>query len=197
MFELPEPTRAKIKHVNVRTETHGEDRKPAVTIKLRIEASNMLLQHFEDDLPRRFYRAPALPPAQAVLDGTMHTQLTELLSQVVAAVLIKGVYQGWTLFIDYGASASSHILMGGCKVDKIKAELLAGGTIALTLNVGSSDIDDRSLGRICMLQDIEVSITLKAPKAGAAQSDIDEEQPVKKPRGRPRKVVAALAGADV
>ncbi len=54
MFQLPEMTMATINSVTPRVEKHGDDDKPAVSIKLSIEGPNPLLDAIDPALAKTF-----------------------------------------------------------------------------------------------------------------------------------------------
>jgi len=65
MFQLPEMTMATINSVTPRVEKHGDDDKPAVSIKLSIEGPNTLLDAIDPQIRLALYKPkddePTLP----------------------------------------------------------------------------------------------------------------------------------------
>jgi hypothetical protein len=176
MFELTDPTRATITSVTLRREMHGDDRVPAVSLGIKIVGPNTILDKLDAGLLALFYTAPAEAAAQAEIEGTQLTSLPLLRSPMLDVVNVKGELEGWSLHIDYGIDDSSAIRIGAAKVDKFRVELKEGGSVELKFRVGTSDVDETSLGKLSMLIDSEVSITLTAPEAKAAQTEITEHE---------------------
>ena len=150
MFEVVRPTTALLVSVTNRSEHHGEDLAPAVSLGLRIETSSTILE-------------------------TLCPQVRQLLGvKGIECVNLKTVCQGWLVSVEHGIDEDSPIKLGGCKVDKFKVSPKDDNAVELKLRVGSSDVDALSLGQLGMKVGQEVVVKLTAPK-GATQTETDAE----------------------
>jgi hypothetical protein len=166
MFELVRPTPALLVSVTNRSENHGEDLTPAVSLGLAIEASSTILE-------------------------TLCPQVRQLLGvKGIECVNLKTVCQGWLVTVEHGIDENAPIKLGGCKVDKFKVKPLDDNAVELKLRVGSSDIEALPLGLLGMKVGQEIVVKLTAPK-GATQTETDAEL---KALDKQRKLEAAGQG---
>lgn len=161
MFQLAEFTQATINSVTPRVEKHGDDDKPAVSIKLSIKGPNTLLDAIDPHIRHALYKAkpdetpelPGVEPATPILRCNAFDKHT-----------LTASYEGWTLAIDSEVDDTDPMLFGGCKCDKFSVDAKQGGSIVLTIRVGTSDIDADRLGWLGMHNGEDIWITLTPPK---------------------------------
>lgn len=161
MFQLAEFTQATINSVTPRVEKHGDDDKPAVSIKLSIEGPNTLLDAIDPHIRHALYKAkpdetpelPGVEPATPILRCNAFDKHT-----------LTASHEGWTLAIDSEVDDTDPMLFGGCKCDKFSVDAKQGGSIVLTIRVGTSDIDADRLGWLGMHNGEDIWITLTPPK---------------------------------
>lgn len=157
-FELAS-VQAVLRSVTPRSERHGEDDRPAVSLGFLITTANTILDRLSPTLRKTLYEAV---PDQAVIEGVEET--TPLLrTRGIDVIHFNGACEGWTLNIDHGIDELSAIVCGGCKVDKFKVAPKEGGTVDLFFRVGTSDVDADSLGKLAYQLGSEVTLTLTAP----------------------------------
>jgi hypothetical protein len=160
MFQITTPTEAHVASVTNRTEAHGEDRVPAVSIGLEITAANTMLDMLDPKLREALYKPvdgqeqlPGIEPSTPVLRCNS-----------VDHVVLTTAHEGWTLTVDDGIDDTTPMTFGSCKVDKVKVEAKQGGSIVLRLRVGTSDIDADRLGKLGMHNGASIWITCRPPE---------------------------------
>lgn len=174
MFEIATPTPATLTSVTPRTEKHGDEDVPAMSVGFRLTVPNTWLDALKPGMTELFYREANEAPPQAEIAEAKVVHLPKLRSDGLGVVELKNEYQGWTLKVECGIDDSSAITFGGCKVDKFRiAKLMEGGSVELALRVGSSDLDDHAAGQLWMLNGTERNITLIAPDRDAQPSGAD------------------------
>ncbi len=163
MFQILTPTEAHVASVTNRTEAHGDDRVPALSIGLEIEAANTLLDQIDPNIRQALYKAVE---GQEQLPGVEPSTPVLRCHSIDHAVLTT-VHEGWTLTIDDSIDDSAPMKFGGVKVDKFKVDAKQGGSIVLKLRCGTSDIDAERAGALAMHNGSSIWITLTPPAAPA------------------------------
>lgn len=160
MFEITQSTMARLASITSRVERHGDDDKPAVSMRLEIEAPNTLLDVIDPSIRHALYKAvddqeqlPGVEPATPVLRCNSFEKHA-----------LTTAHEGWTLAVDYGIDEGEPMVFGGCKVDRFHVEAKQGGSIVLSFRVGTSDIDADKGGKLLMHNGDDIAITLKAPE---------------------------------
>ena len=175
-FELTTKTPATLATMTPRLEKHGDKDIPAVSLGLRIKAPNTLLDVLAPGLMAMLYKPvekPADEPEQGELpEVEAATSMPLLRTRVIETLHLRGELNGWKLGIDYGIDDDSAIHLDACKCDKFRVlELLEGGSIELAFRIGTSDVDEESMGRLTMLLGSEIMVTLIAPVRGGPVID--------------------------
>jgi hypothetical protein len=169
MFRLTMAT-AKINHLNLRSEVHGEDRVPAADIKLTLTQPNKLLDLIDTSL------RPALWRSGGIDDGgllpTDPDVLTEVRFPKLAPLSYDYSLHGCKVTVAYGIG--SEIPLADCVADKFVIAAKAGGMVELSLRVRCKpDADD--VAALYELIQHDVEVTLEPPKAGLLPDDDDSE----------------------
>lgn len=161
MFQLTEMTQATIASVTPRVEKHGDDDKPAVSIKLQIEGPNTLLDAIDTNIRHALYKAKPddTPELEGIEQSTPILRCNSFERHTLATS-----HEGWTLAVDNDIDDTAPMRFGGCKVDKFAVEAKQGGSIVLTIRVGTSDIDADRLGWLGMHNGESIWITLTPPE---------------------------------
>lgn len=167
MFQILEFTDAHVASVTNRTEKHGDESVPAVSIGLELTAANTILDQIDPKLREALYKAlddqeqlPGVEPATPVLRC----------NSIDRAVLPTS-HDGWTLQVDDGIDESEPMTFGSVKVDKFSVEPKQGGSIVLRFRAGTSDVDADKLGKLAMHNGQSIWLTLKAPDKQADAID--------------------------
>jgi hypothetical protein len=169
MFELPDPTTCTLTTITNRVEKHGDDDKPAVSFGLKFEAANTILDLISDTLLDAIYMpVPGQPELEGVEQAKPNLRCKDIEQHNVA-----GRYEGWTLTVDHGIDEHKPITFGGCKVDKFRVAAKEGGTVELSLRVGTSDIDAEGLGVVGMKLAQQISVTIRKPEKADEKPSTD------------------------
>jgi hypothetical protein len=160
LFEITEMTGALLVSITNRAEKHGDDEVPAVSLGLKITGPNTLLDLLSKDLRPALYHSPR----NKTVDGVTELAPTLRTKGFDYVALKVGPFEGWTLRVDHGIDEQDPVTFGGCKVDKFKVVPIEGGSIELSLRIGTSDISAESLGIVGMMIGQEIQFTLEAPK---------------------------------
>tara|TARA_B100001105_G_C22399440_1_gene448565 strand:+ start:2491 stop:3177 length:687 start_codon:yes stop_codon:yes gene_type:complete len=164
MFQLLDATPAKLATVTNRTEKHGDQDVPAVTLGIRITTANTLLDQLSQGLCAQLYKSPEEPEPQPEFDGMERIALPLRRDNVIDRLALKGELNGYTVIIDFGIDETSDIKLGGAKIDGFVVTPHEGGSIELGLRIGSSDLDELKAGRLAMLNKHEIQLKLLAPE---------------------------------
>lgn len=170
-FSLPTMTRVHVTNVNVRSELHGDQHVPAVDLALKLTTSNTVLSEFDGALRGMLYdRAgkAGKQQQQEALDGVEPVSDLPVLrcERIVQPIRLTNEYAGYTLRVDRGLGGPSNIVLGGCGVDKFRADCKEGGTVELQFRLQVAKLDATVLGQLATLIGNEVSITLMPPETG-------------------------------
>lgn len=159
MFQIDTFTEARLATFTKREETHGDDKKPAFTIGLRMDVPNTMLDVIDPKIRHALYMAvegqdqlPGVEPATPVLRCNSFEKIPLTTS-----------HEGWTLEVDDGIDETTPMTFGGCKVDRLVVDAKQGGTCELAFRVGSSDLDAERLGRLGIQHGHSIWIKLKPP----------------------------------
>jgi hypothetical protein len=167
MFQIEEMIEAKLATVTARSEKHGDEDVPAVSLGIEIETANTLLDVIDPAIRQTLYVAvegqdqlPGVEPSTPVLRCNSFDKHT-----------LPAKYEGWTLQIDDGVDDTKPMTFGACKCDKFSVEAKQGGTVVLRFRVGTSDLDSERSGFLGMHVGQPVWITLRAPEKQADAID--------------------------
>lgn len=162
MFALTTSTTAKLTSLTPRIEKHGDENVPAVSLGLAITGPNTLLDLLSPTLRHGLYK-PADDAGETLPGIDAPTPL--LRTRGLEKIKLKtGDMTGYRLQIEHGIADDSTIDLHDCKVDKWLLEPFEGGSVCLSLRVGTSDVDETYAGRLAMKLGQEVQITLTPPE---------------------------------
>jgi hypothetical protein len=150
IFELTNPTTALLASVGNRSENHGQDKVPAVSLGLTIQSKASVLDML----------CPELAPLLGVPG--------------VESIALKTICEGWAIHMEHGANDDSAITLGGCRLDKFRVTPGNDGLVELRLRVGSHDLTPMTLGLIGMKVQQDVVVKIIAPKV-AMQTNSDAQ----------------------
>lgn len=192
MFELTQPTEATLSSVTNRSELHGDDKVPAISLGFTVETANTILDRLDKTLRDALYTRAN---GQDGLPGVEET-LPLLRTTCMDSISVSGSFEGWTLHVDHGIDESEPITFGSVKVDKFRVSPKQGGTVELHFRCGTSDIDAESLGLIGMKLGQDLSITLLAPKVAGEPKPKDGGGELFKDEAKPAAKKARKGDAD-
>lgn len=160
MLEITEFTEARLASVTNRTEKHGDEDVPAVTLAVEITTDNTILDGICPGLRHALYKAVE---SQEQLPG-IEQSTPVLRSNVVDKVLLTTAHEGWRLQVDDGIDDTDPMDFEGVKVDKLKVDPKQGGSIVLGVRLGTSDVDSERLGKLAMHNGQSIWIKLLKPE---------------------------------
>lgn len=159
MFEIPEFTQARVSGVTNRTEKHGDEEVPAVTIAVEITAANTLLDRIDPAIRQALYKAV---DDQPTLDG-VETSTPVLRCNSFDSIALTTVHEGWRLLIDNNLDEDSAMQFSRVKVDKLRIDAKQGGSVVLKMRLGTSDVDADKLGALAMHNGQDIWLRLLPP----------------------------------
>jgi hypothetical protein len=163
-FELTTPTTARLAHVNMRTEKHGEDDATAIDLKFTMAAANDALAMFHPRLREALYFNRDGEQGQESVEG-VPPALPNRLFPSMAPIAWDTELSGATVIVDYGLGGESNITFGDCRVNAFKLAPIEGGSVEITFRVQTSDIPAGALDKLSGLLNRETQVTVTCPAA--------------------------------
>ena len=165
MLQIHEFTEAHLATITPRSQKHGDDEVPAVSLGLALTVPNTLLDAISETIRDALFRR---------IDGQSELPGVEPSTPILRCLQIERVtldtkYEGWTLEVDDGVDDTTPKVFGGCKVDKLSVEPMTGGSCVLRMRVGTSDIDAERSGMLAMHVAQSIWIKLRAPEKQTEQ----------------------------
>ena len=187
-FELEDFTPAKLCSINARSEKHGPDElHPAVDLSFQLDAANTILSHLDGALLSSLYHKSEAGDqgGQQQLDGVDElVNLPNLRFPFMGTIKWGKEYAGYTLTIEHGLGGASDIQLLDCKVNEFRVNPKEGGTVELKFRVQcSTNLTEKTMGKLALLVQHEVPIMLQAPEAKDDQQDIENLLPFSKQPG--------------
>lgn len=178
MLQIHEFTEAHLATLTPRSQKHGDDEVPAVSLGLELTVGNTLLDAIDPNIREAlFKRIDGQPDLPGVESST-----PVLRCNTIDRVTLPTKYEGWTLEVDDGIDDTTPKAFGSCKVDKFSVEPKQGGSCLLRIRIGTSDLDAERSGMLGMHVGQSIWIKLRAPEkqveqpAGNDQSEGQDEQ---------------------
>jgi hypothetical protein len=176
-FEFQTPTSVRLEHLNIRTEKHGEDDVTAIDLKLTHESSNEFLNVFAPGLQKALCYRSTASQAQGSIAG-VEPLLPDLRFPELGPLTWDDEIVGARVAVAFGLT---DVVLTDCTVDKVRLELLTGGSMATTFRVRTTNIPDGALDRLSRQLQGEVDITLTLPKEPSVKAVVTTKTP--KPKG--------------
>lgn len=182
-FEIEDFKPAKLASINIRSEKHGpEALNPAVDLTYTMDIPNSDLSMFDGHLLSALYylsEAAAGDGKQGEIEGMEAVGLPNLRFPFMGAISWGKEFTGFTHTIQHGLGGKSDIHLMDCKVNGFKIEPKEGGTVALKFRVQcSTNLNEKTMGKLALLAQNEVPIMLIAPKDEAQKQIADNPFPV-------------------
>lgn len=166
-IQFPEGRDVKLRNFQTRMEKHGEDDRPALDLAIEWSGPNTELDALDPAL------RPALFKPLVAQEGELPLTVDDLPS--VRLPLLKTPLKwdrewiGYTLKVAYGATGKADMVLGGVKVSKAEIhELIEGGTVTMRASLSTTDVSEKVIGKLALLQGHSINITLTPP-------DIEDE----------------------
>lgn len=160
MLQIHEFTEAHLATLTPRSQKHGDDEVPAVSLGLELTVGNTLLDAIDPNIREAlFKRIDGQPDLPGVESST-----PVLRCNTIDRVTLPTKYEGWTLEVDDGIDDTTPKAFGSCKVDKFSVEPKQGGSCLLRIRIGTSDLDAERSGMLGMHVGQSIWIKLRAPE---------------------------------
>ena len=193
-FEIPEFTSVMLNHTNSRMQKHGEENVPALDLAITLTATNHMLDLIHHALRPTLFCAQGAQgrqPTQAEMDLPVDELPNTRFPHLDYPIRYDAMLTGYTLTVDYGRGGESNLRLKTCDIKTFKITPIEGGSVEVKFTVQCADgIDERIVGKLSMLQQSEISITLDGPEIVEPAN----VTPIK--RGR-KKTTAAEAQASI
>ena len=186
---------AKITSCTNRSEKHGKQREPAISIGLSLVGAGSLLDQFDSALRAMHYRRPQPMPGALPLKD--ENDLIELRFPFMRNLEWQNKYAGYLLRFHIGASGSDDVLLGECGLKDIRFTTQEGGNVGISLMVSAHPKDDEDHGKIARRVQQEIFITLTPPEKPVDLLGEVPEGARKSKRGRKAKSTDPFAGSDL
>jgi hypothetical protein len=178
MLQLLEPTTVKLNNVQTRMENHGDDQVLAIDLSVTWNTNNRALSAINKQLRGAFF-CDLRQQADGV-QSEMELPVDELpnvrLPGLDYPVKFDHTQMGARVEVAYGIAEESGVVLQLCKVSKFRITPIEGGSAEVKFAISSSaDIDERTVGRLSVLQQHDISIKLTMPDVEApAESPLTE-----------------------
>src|SRR5687768_4780447 len=152
---------AKLAVFTPHVEKHGDENKPAASLKVQVTGHSSLLDAFGKSYRPFLFREPALGEQTSLPLGD--DKLTALAKPNLKPLVLDEEFPGYTLRIGVGLEASDDIVLADAKLSKFHIEAINGGSVTITFTA-STHPDEEQAGQLYTLQQQEVELTLEPPK---------------------------------
>lgn len=174
MFQL-EKHEASIANVNQRIQRHGDERRLAADVKFTLSASNEVLDAFDPTLRQDLFRKPGSGEQQE-LPSIGGDRLTEVKHPALEPLKLSHEFKGYELQIAGLLEAAEPIVLVDVALKRFVLEPKEGGSVQMTFTA-SSQVEPSELAELSdALVREDVLLTLIAPKRGAAQADLTDDE---------------------
>ena len=172
MFSLDKKS-ATLDNLNLRAEKHGDETVPAADLKVSMQASNLILNAFDQSLRLAFWRRPGAGEQAELIDDDSH--LTVLRFPKIKTIKYEHELKGCAVEIEYGLGGTSNILLQWCDVDKFTFDPLEGGSVNVAFRVKCRPTGDQVARLYDLIQD-DIVITITPPAPGTlTDEDANED----------------------
>lgn len=165
-IEFREPRTVKLRHLNIRTEKHGDEDRRAIDMGLVLVGGNRELDMLDPALRTMLFK-----PLEASQDAQGELPTDDLPSvrcaRLKTPLHITLDQVGMTARIAYGIEEEPSIVLGLVKVSKVQiAQVMEGGSVALWFNASTSslDVSDDVVGKLSGLVAHEITMSLALPE---------------------------------
>jgi len=166
VFEISNQ-QAKLSSFNSRAELHGEDREPAGDIKFEMNVASSILAHFAPTLAWSLYHRDGGKVKD--LADSSHDAPDLRYPKLGPLKWDQEFGPGYTLVIHQGlGGAGSDLEIEMCTVNNFTLAPQQGGTVIVTFRVQFHP-EEHAAGRLCMLVQETVDISLAPPPAERAK----------------------------
>lgn len=160
MFQLVTPTIVRLKHINLRQETHGKQKVSAVDLDFVLEGRNDNLALLHPDLMEAHYHDPDADQGQETVDGVPRV-LQKLRFPKLGALPWTDETTGCDMTVVYGLGDDiSNIEFTDGKTTVKRVELKEDGISHIFFRYSTSHIEDGALDKLRRKVEQVVEVTL-------------------------------------
>jgi hypothetical protein len=170
MFQLDKHD-VKIKHLNLRTEKHGDQDVAAADFTINLKASALLLDTIDKKLRKVFFEKPAKGEQQALpIDGN---NLTALAVPYLREQKLDQKFDGYEVEFASLLEQIEPLFFADVKVTLLKATFIEGGSVELALKVSMTIDEEDDAPLLSVWRRGEIKLTLTPPEKQDASSEGD------------------------
>lgn len=166
-------TTVKLANVNLRSELHGEEHKPAVDLKLEFAIGNDVLAQFDPALKSSLYRKVGALDAQqdlVAVEGHLPMRLFPRMSPFSWDDKVAGA----KVTIHVPSGLRDDIVLEACDVDNFRIECQDRGVVELAFRIKAHP-DEKQIGRLASMVQQDVLLSIVPPIVNAlAMADADD-----------------------
>ena len=172
MFKL-ERENAKITHLNLRSEKHGDENTPTCDIKVSVDVAAERLGDIHPGLCESLYRQPTTGDQIALIDKKAEKAFTVIRHPGLEPVKLKQKFPGYELLVFAPGSDDDEdgIAFVDGEVKNFTIIPREGGTTTITFSVGTEVDEDDISGLLPFLRDPDAVLTLTPPSRQAESTD--------------------------
>lgn len=181
-FDLETLTKAKLLDVVVLSQKNRQpDENPGAKLSVELSLSNHALAMFDGHLKGFLFtkNGNESPKAkQGNLEGVEVVSDLPNLSGIGARIgVLKWSHEltGYDLVVDLGIGGKSNLEIGDCRLSGWKIRPKEGGSVAVKVNIESSDVSESAFGKLAKLKSREIQLRLTPPDV--TQEDLDDVEP--------------------
>lgn len=174
MFDLRKQA-AKLVHINVREEKHGDDPVPAVDLKITADLPNTFLAQLHPTLRWSLYDKAATE------DALDKDHMPVLRYTKMEPIHWKGEAKGGFFTVHAPGDNAAKDLRFAATVNMLQLDCHEGGTVIITFRVQSSDVGAFVIGSLAGMLGQDVVVSVEPPEP------VDESAGQRKARTRARR----------
>lgn len=173
-IHFPEARDVKLREVSTRVEFHGDTEVVALDLHIGVTGSNALLDMIHPDLRAMLFKPLEAQPSdgQQEIDLPVDDRPSVRVPLLKMPIAYRFEQVGMTLKVAYGATGKQDMVLGAVKLSKPKvASLIEGGSVELQFTLSTTDVSEKVIGKLSLLQGHEISIVLTAPEVEDVKPD--------------------------
>lgn len=170
MIHFPEPRDVLLRNVQTRMEKHGEQDVAAIDLAISLKGGNTLLDMIHPDLRLALFKPVTEQPGELSLP--VDDLPSKRFARLAPPVKFDSEQIGMTLKVAYGATGKADMVLGAVKLSKLRvSDVIEGGSVEIAFNLSTTDVSEKIIGKLSLLQSHEISITLVGPEVDQSPAD--------------------------
>lgn len=180
MFALPPGTSAKLVHVNIRGEFHGNETIPQADLRFEVALPNDILDAFDEDLKACLYmRMPAAHPDAKLpeLPGVTPVSTVPTLRFPNLSMPLRWDEEanGYTLVVSPMVHGSAPpLVLPSVRVGSVRLDCLDGGSVRVDFRIATTDAPDvDTIAELARYVQRTVTVELRPPAPPVEGSEFE------------------------